>query len=736
MFHIALSFLIGALFHYNIYLSITLCLLNGFILLRKSLFKLFGGLSLIAMLGGFYWYTPESHDDSQTTQMLATKSTYTLQFLDEFELKEPNLLTDITYQDEPYKFLIPRKALDKQAIYITYHTCQVEGSFKQNTSQQYKSKGIFIAQNIHFETCKPLPKNVISHINVFRSHIIQRIQAHPHFGSDKIVSLISGSTKTIDSSELDLIRQLGIYHLFAVSGTHVGLFCLCVRYIMLRLNIPIIYINIALVVLLPSYAIFTGMQPSAIRAVSMCLILLFLPKVCRPYLLEILSVLFICICLINKEILFHLGFQFSYLITCFLILSKTFLSQLSRFQQLISITAIAQFGAMIISIYAFNEVQWIGLISNIVFVPLYSIIILPFVFLYFLIVLTFGQAPFLITFIASWLFRLQDILLRLFEPLTRFKWHVQDLTPLYLCITFILVLTIFVCFTHKKPKAAIVCLLTLILCLKFIFIFHGTKLTFIDVGQGDSTLFETKKHHYIMIDTGGLEHEHSSRKSSKSITERNTYPLLKRHGITHLDHLIITHPHKDHYGEIENLLQKVPIKHVIINKGSFEPSLLQAFETLSKTYRFQLTDVKSMNQLQVDEVEFNFLDGYIDTSDDPNEHSIVVLANINQYRLLFMGDATARNEEKLLNQYDLPHIDIFKVGHHGSKTSSSPKFIETIHPTFSVISSGKNNVYRLPNKEVVSRLLQHQTILYDTQKHEHVVFELGDQLQIYQESVR
>ena len=87
-----------------------------------------------------------------------------------------------------------------------------------------------------------------------------------------------------------------------------------------------------------------------------------------------------------------------------------------------------------------------------------------------------------------------------------------------------------------------------------------------------------------------------------------------------------------------------------------------------------------------------------------NNDSLIVYTIISNYKLLFMGDATYLEEKMLLEDFNIRDIDILKVGHHGSKTSSSKEFIEKLKPTYSIISVGENNMYNHPNKEVLKNL--------------------------------
>ena len=90
--------------------------------------------------------------------------------------------------------------------------------------------------------------------------------------------------------------------------------------------------------------------------------------------------------------------------------------------------------------------------------------------------------------------------------------------------------------------------------------------------------------------------------------------------------------------------------------------------------------------------------------DNENDNSNVIYTELNGYKFMFMGDASTTTEKEILNKYNLPDIDVLKVGHHGSKTSSGKEFINEINPKYSVISVGKNNRYGHPNKEVLDNL--------------------------------
>jgi len=125
-----------------------------------------------------------------------------------------------------------------------------------------------------------------------------------------------------------------------------------------------------------------------------------------------------------------------------------------------------------------------------------------------------------------------------------------------------------------------------------------------------------------------------------------------------------------------------------------------------------------INELNIDNNKLYFLK--TKEYDNENDNSNVTYTEINNYRFMFMGDASNTTEKELLKEYNLSKIDVLKVGHHGSKTSSSKEFINEVNPTYSIISVGKDNRYGHPNKEVLDNLKDSR--IYRTDKDGSITF--------------
>ena len=151
----------------------------------------------------------------------------------------------------------------------------------------------------------------------------------------------------------------------------------------------------------------------------------------------------------------------------------------------------------------------------------------------------------------------------------------------------------------------------------------------------------------------------------------------------------------DHMGEAINLVNNFKVDKVIFNCGPYnnlEQELIKVLDKKKIKYYSCINKLDNLYFLQTKEY------------DNENDNSNVIYTELNGYKFMFMGDASVTTEEEILNKYNISNIDVLKVGHHGSKTSSSKEFIDEINPKYSIISVGKNNRYGHPNKEVLDNL--------------------------------
>ncbi len=170
-------------------------------------------------------------------------------------------------------------------------------------------------------------------------------------------------------------------------------------------------------------------------------------------------------------------------------------------------------------------------------------------------------------------------------------------------------------------------------------------------------------------------------------------------------------------GEAINLVENFKVEKVIFNCGEFNELEKELIKALDKK---KIPYYSCVEELNIDDNKLYFLNN--GDYGNENDNSNVIYTELNNYKFLFMGDAEIDVEEDLIDKYNLQDIDVLKVGHHGSRTSSSEEFIDEVNPKYSIISVGKNNRYGHPNKEVLNNLENSKT--YRTDQDGSIIFKI------------
>ena len=170
-------------------------------------------------------------------------------------------------------------------------------------------------------------------------------------------------------------------------------------------------------------------------------------------------------------------------------------------------------------------------------------------------------------------------------------------------------------------------------------------------------------------------------------------------------------------GEAVNLVNNFKVEKVIFNCAKFNELEQDLIKVLKKK---KIPHYSCIKELNVDDNKLYFLNNKIYGNE--NDNSSVIYIELNNYKFLFMGDAGIEVEENLIEKYNLQDIDVLKVGHHGSKTSSSKEFIDEIKPKYSIISVGKKNRYGHPNREVLENLKESK--IYRTDQDGSIMFKI------------
>ncbi|OHS38562.1 DNA internalization-related competence protein ComEC/Rec2 [Staphylococcus sp. HMSC62B09] len=561
-----------------------------------------------------------------------------------------------------------------------------------------------------------------------RDFIIKKLNnsslSHPEY----VIALVTGDVNGINTDFIDKVKDIDIYHLLAVSGSHIATISFLIYQPLVRLNIPKVIINGLIILFLSIFAYYTGFAPSALRAILATTTVILISNKTKIASIDILGLIFLVMTFFKPDYLYDIGFQFSFIISFFIIISFPLLKKLTFIKNIFVLTFIAQLSSTIISIYHFNQIQWIGLLSNLIFVPFYSFIIFPLaIFLFF--AYHFVSDTALPNLVFDKIYIVHNKLLDLFLTFKYYQIFIAPKSAVEFSIFVLLIVLIYIFFCYKKMKILFLFIIVFIVLCVFNVRSNVSTITFFDVGQGDSLIFQTRKQETVMVDTGGKEVKIGNI-DNHNIAKYHIIPTLKQKRITKIDHLIITHPHADHIGELPCIAQHIRIKKLYINLYSYSEIELIKIKRLCKINNIELIDATTIQFIQLNNSKISFLHGDIPNSNDKNEHSIILLIEYQRYKMLLLGDVTKNNESKLMKIYQLPKIDILKVAHHGSKTSSSESFINLIKPTISIISSGKNNKYHLPNRETLQTLRSINSSILNTQDVGEITIDLDHDLDI------
>ena len=515
--------------------------------------------------------------------------------------------------------------------------------------------------------------------NIFygaKNYIMKKINSS--INKNYLYTFILGNDDFIDKDVIESYRVNGISHLFSLSGMHISIFTMVILKIFNKYKFK----DLIAIIFILFYLSITYSE-SILRA-SVMFILFKLNKKLKLPNINIMILTLIIALLIDKYIIFKMGFQYSYLTSLFLVLYSDLIKRY-KFKTLVT-SLIAFFVTMPITINSFFKVNFLSIVLNLIFIPCVSILLFP---LTLLSVVFLPISNILHKFIL--VFENFSIFVSKFDVLVIVFPKINILFILIYYIVLLFVLNSILKHTYKN----IFIMLFVILFWKYkVYINPSLTVTYIDVRQGDSTLIQLPYNRgVILIDTGGVKNY-----IDNTVNERvgeNIVNYLNSLGISKIDYLILSHGDFDHVGNFYIIQNKMNIKNVVFNCGNFN--------NLEKDI------IKNMNSYCscIDSIKLNgYLFSFLNTKkfNNENDNSSVIYTEFAGYKFMFMGDAGVDKEKDILDKYNLSNVDVLKVGHHGSNTSSGKDFINEINPKYSIISVGKSNRYGHPNKEVLNNL--------------------------------
>lgn len=235
------------------------------------------------------------------------------------------------------------------------------------------------------------------------------------------------------------------------------------------------------------------------------------------------------------------------------------------------------------------------------------------------------------------------------------------------------------------------------------------KIHYIDVGQGDSILIQNESV-AIVID-GGTD-----------LSKGKLIKYIQAQGVETLNYVIATHPHEDHIGGLDDVINSVKqVEHIWMPKVA---ASTKAFENMANAIKDKGLKAEQPivgQVLQLEDVTITALAPVKGDYEETNDYSIVIKLDYKNNSFLFTGDAEKLAEKDILSTGIDLHSDVLKVGHHGSSSSTSNEFLDKVEPKYAVISVGEGNSYQHPHTETLEAFNNNGIIVYRTDRNGTIV---------------
>ena len=532
-----------------------------------------------------------------------------------------------------------------------------------------------------------------------------------------LMGLLAGDRSGIPEVLRSDFQRSGLVHVLAISGFHVVLLAGMLMIFLKATGLPHKAVTIIAVTLLAIYVPVTGGSPAVRRAVMMFAIPQIGTLFGKPAnTLNSLGVALLLIILPEPGVIWNPGFQLSFAATAGIIIGTPhnptkFLpdsfKQNKLWQKIQAfaidptyVTLCATLATAPFLIHHFKTLSPFAWFGNIIIVPAISLGMQAGLFAQLspidFICGTFCAA-------ARFFLRLASLLTRILSDCAAASMTVGPFPPAVLLALGILILLLPVCYkNYIARKYMFLC----ILAASASFAFEAYQeirhpswtLTTIDVGQGDSHLIKAPSGRYFLVDAG----DNSRQDSGKDII----VPFLHHSGVSKLDALIITHPDKDHFGGALSLLKMFPVKELWTSDCSMKESKPDWQQVLSEARKRNIP-IRNIHRgilWKENYFEMRTIHPRNDVCVEANEGSITLRLKGLGHSVVLTGDLTVKGEKEIMKTDAYLKSDVLKLGHHGSKTSSSVQFLNAVSPTYAIIPSGRKNKFRHPHKQVTDRL--------------------------------
>ncbi|HEL2005957.1 TPA: DNA internalization-related competence protein ComEC/Rec2, partial [Streptococcus suis] len=541
--------------------------------------------------------------------------------------------------------------------------------------------------------------NVFDLLSSWRRQALVYIKTNfPAPMSHYMTGLLFGELDSDFDQMSDLYSSLGIIHLFALSGMQVGFFIDKFRWILLRLGLTKEAVDKLQIPFSIVYAGLTGFSVSVVRS----LVQKILGNLGLRKLDNFAVTVFVCLLILPRFLLTAGGvltFTYAFLLTVF------DFEDLGQVKKAAVESLSISLGILPVLMTYFYAFQPLSILLTFVFSFIFDVLLLPGLSVIFLL------SPVVkMTWVNGFFVFMEKIIVWVADLGFR-PWILGKPSELVLLL---LLVSLFLLYDFHRRKKWLLGL-SLVLALLFFITKYPleNEVTVEDIGQGDSIFLRDMRGRTVLIDVGGrvdfAAKEEWQERSSQANAERTLIPYLHSRGVDRIDSLVLTHTDTDHVGDVLEVAKQVQIGRIYVSPGSLT---VPDFVATLKEINVPVHVVAVGDRLPI-------FDSYLEvlypsgTGDGGNNDSVVLYGRLLETNFLFTGDLE-QGELDLIKTYPNLPVDVLKAGHHGSKGSSYPEFLDHIGAKIALVSAGENNRYKHPHQETLERFDNRNIQVYRT----------------------
>ncbi|HET6466074.1 MAG TPA: DNA internalization-related competence protein ComEC/Rec2 [Nitrospiria bacterium] len=583
-------------------------------------------------------------------------------------------------------------------------------------------------------------------------------------------AMLIGETGSLNPEIREAFMISGTTHLLSISGSHLALVALVVFHLSGRFlrNMPVGWLLSVsrrltvtrlsiLVTLLPVvfYTLLAGAQIATVRSLIMILIYLtavWFQRADDP--LNALALAVLLSLLWEPRAVFSISFQLSYLAVLAMVLAggdqisfretgigavqgteeeSSWMGRwLKKIRFYLVMTVVAESATLPLTAFYFNQISWVGFLSNLIVVPFVGMVIVPLGLACSVSAVLFDRTTLPLSGLNEMLANVLYSMVVWFARIPASEVHVPS--PPFLVLAWVYLVGVIVLLFRVKRvwkwTAIGSCVLIATIWIMRLTESHSDgrlRVTFLDVGQGDAAWVEMPDGKTMLIDGGGTY-------GNYDLGRLAVAPYLWNTGHWRIDYLVASHPQLDHMGGLAYIARKFQVGEVWTNGLEKDAVFYDQFRMIVSS--------RAIPERRITGSGLPLLQGTVrvvplhpemaDPAGPDNDQSLVIRIEYGRESLLFTGDIEKAAERDLLRWGNLLKTTVLKVPHHGSRTSIDPDFLAQVAPDVAVVSVGENNPYRHPSVETLSAYHALKTQIYRTDQDGAVFVEMDGNRRIVQ----